>query len=296
MSVNKSYIYALLLFLAPLISSLANKAHLYFSQDSARIGEEIKLHLIVRYLDSYKIIVPDSTYDYGSLEFIKKEYGFSYKGGNEIIDSITYTLSTFQLQNIQTLDFPILFIQASDTQIIFTNTDTFYLRRNIQTSSQDYLQDYQSLQTLEQKYNYPKSLLYILSIVLLFVLLYNIFGKYLLRRYRLFILNRSHSRFSAEFDKLTFRVSTQRNISTIQELLIHWKTYISKLDEHSLLALTTTELIELYQNEALQYTLVALDQSIYGNKIGDLDTSILIELKKFSQHRYQRKRRNILVE
>jgi hypothetical protein len=286
----------LLLFLAPLISSLANKAHLYFSQDSARIGEEIKLHLIVRYLDSYKIIVPDSTYDYGSLEFIKKEYGFSYKGGNEIIDSITYTLSTFQLQNIQTLDFPILFIQASDTQIIFTNTDTFYLRRNIQTSSQDYLQDYQSLQTLEQKYNYPKSLLYILSIVLLFVLLYNIFGKYLLRRYRLFILNRSHSRFSAEFDKLTFRVSTQRNISTIQELLIHWKTYISKLDEHSLLALTTTELIELYQNEALQYTLVALDQSIYGNKIGDLDTSILIELKKFSQHRYQRKRRNILVE
>ncbi|MFN8415031.1 MAG: hypothetical protein U0U66_01735 [Cytophagaceae bacterium] len=296
MSVSKLYIYALIFFICPVFFTWANNAHIYFTQDSARIGEEIKLHLTIRYFDSYKIIVPDSTFDYGTLEFIKKEYGSSYKGGPEIIDSITYTLSTFQLQNIQTIDFPIYFIRNADTQVVYTNTDTIFLKRNIQTSTEDYLQDYQSLQTLEQKYNYPKLLLYILSIIILIVLLYNVFGKYLVRRYRLFILNRSHSRFSSEFDKLTFRVSTQRNVTTVQELLIHWKTYISKLDEHSLLALTTTELIELYQNNSLQNTLVALDQSIYGNKIGDLDTSILIELKKFSQHRYQRKRRSILVE
>lgn len=296
MSVSKSYIYALLLLLLSWASSWANNAHIYFTKDSARIGEEIKLHLIIRYYDNFKVIIPDSTYDYGTLEFIRKEYGSSYKGGNEIIDSISYTLSTFQLQNLQTIEFPVLFVKGSDTQVVFTNSDTFLLKRNIQYSSEDHLKDYQSLQTLNQTYNYPKLLLYITCGILLIVILYQVFGKYLVRRYRLFILNRSHSRFSSEFDKLTFRVGTQRNVTTVQELLRHWKTYISKLDNQSLLALTTTELIELYQHEALKNTLVALDQSIYGNKIQELDTSILIELKKFSLNRYQRKRRSILVE
>lgn len=296
MSAINNIILFLLFFLSTVYSFARSiRTELYFEEDSFIIGEHIHLNLIIQYPHYYKCLAPDSTYDFNTLDYVKKTYKVSFVQGSTLIDTIQYTLSGFQLITTHYQALPLIFINQLDTLYLLTNKDSIH-QISLVNSSNAALQDSIQLETIQDKTNYPKWIVLVSILLLSIATLQRFFGKFLIKRYKLFKLTLSHNKFIQDFDKLIQKQMIKKDTTSLQELVLLWKVYIGKLDEKTLTTLTTKELGELYPQDNVLQTLEYIDQTIYGNKANEVSKITFNELKQFSTYRYQKKKRSILIE
>ena len=74
--------------------------HINILEDSIKIGDSITLISTIIYPENIEIIQPDSSYNFGSLDFIGKKTFPSLKKDNSIYDSTIYFLRTFEIDSI----------------------------------------------------------------------------------------------------------------------------------------------------------------------------------------------------
>ena len=143
------------------------------------------------------------------------------------------------------------------------------------------------------KFNYPYVIaIWALVLICLFVL-YRIFGKIFVTRYRLFILRRAHNRFIKEFDLLATNFTFSTDLRLIEQALAIWKNYLTRLESKPINTYTTKELIELYDQEELESTLQSLDRNVYGGLVTKDTNDALQTIKRFTNRRFQLRRRII---
>ena len=267
--------------------------HGYFLQDSFRIGEEIKYCVTASYPKDQAAIFPDSSFRYFPLDYIRKIYFPTHSDSLYSTDSIIYYLSGFEIYNKQYLSIPILFVHNSDTIRKYTIRDSISLIHLVKTSSDHELRDQAFLTDVSEQFNYPYVLSEFVAIVLMLYVLYAIFGKIIVKRYSLFILRRSHNKFIKDFDKLTDRFNTDIDLRIIEQTLALWKSYLTRLEGKPINTYTTKELILLYDQEALEASLQSLDRNVYGGMITKDTSDALQVIKRFTNRRFQIRRREI---
>lgn len=264
-----------------------------FEKDSFQIGEHIQYTLSVKYPKDQIAFVPDSGFNYYPFEYINKKYLPTRTDSLFAYDSIVYILASYEVIPTQYLLVPVKFIVYTDTVQQFTAMDSIFLKRLVSISSEkDVISDAQ-LQDTPEAFNYPYIITIWVSALFVVLLLYKLFGRFILIRYRLFILKRTHNRFIKDYDLLSTQFEESTDLRIIEQTLAIWKNYLTRLENKPINTYTTTELILLYDQEELESTLQSLDRNVYGGLVSKDTNDALQTIKKFTDRRFQLRRRDI---
>ncbi|MBC7450157.1 MAG: hypothetical protein H7259_01565, partial [Cytophagales bacterium] len=202
----------------------------YFIKDSFKIGERIRYSVTVRYPKSEVAIFPDSSFNYAPFEYIDKIYYPTRTESDYVIDSVLYILSGYEVFNHQYLAMHIRFVNKTDTITVHTDKDSIHLIHLVQPGFTGDLTDQAQLTDTPVETNYPYIITTIVVGLILLYILYTIFGKIIVTRYRLFVLQRAHNRFIKEFDNLTDHFIDHTELRVIEQTLSIWKNYLTRLE------------------------------------------------------------------
>ncbi len=271
----------------------ASQISAVFEKDSCQIGEHIQYILSAKYPKDQIALVPDSGFNYYPFEYINKKYIPTRTDSLFAYDSIIYILASYEVIPTQYLLIPVKFIVDTDTLQQFTLSDSIFLKRLVSIRSEkDVIADAR-LQDTPEAFNYPYIITIWVSVLLIVLFLYKLFGRFILIRYRLFVLKRTHNRFIKEYDLLAAQFEQSTDLRIIEQTLAVWKNYLTRLENKPINTYTTTELILLYDQEELESTLQSLDRNVYGGLVSKDTKDALQTIKKFTNRRFQLRRRDI---
>ena len=293
---NKIILYSIVFFST--VSSFAQtKPKGTFLVDSIKIGEPVEYSLAFKHSKNIELFFPDSSYQFSPFEFISKKYFPTSTKDSLSLDSVVYTLRTFEVRNSLELAMPIFLIEHGDTVRLYSTSDKINIKQYLSNAPDTLIFKSDSGYTLvDKKYNYPYYSAGLVFMIVFFILFYFIFGKAVLRNYRLYVIYTNHVQFLRTFDKLQKELQLSPNLLSMEKILGEWKNYLTKLEQKPINTFTTTEIIALFNKEELKENLQKVDRSIYsGNITGDPDLALLV-LKKFSNKRYKKRRKELKNE
>jgi hypothetical protein len=290
-SVNKIAIFILFI-LSPFFCHAQIKG--CFLKDSIKIGEPVKYSLTYIHPSTMELLLPDSAYNFYPFEFISKEY-FPTKTKNSISkDSAVYNLRTFEIEKHLNLALPVFIISETDSLFLYPASDTIILKQLIPGSlTNQKLEENTDYNKVEKRYNYPYAIAMYggITIVLLFSSIF--LGAPVKRRYKSFIIRRAHLSYVRNFKKLEKEFAEFKTHSSIEQALSLWKSYLSKIEDKPIYTYTTTEIISLFSKEELKISLQTIDRAIYGGLVSDEAIIALKSLRKFSNKRFLKRKKEI---
>ncbi|MEC7851149.1 MAG: hypothetical protein VX968_03030, partial [Bacteroidota bacterium] len=145
-------------------------------EDSIKIGDSITLISTIIYPENIEIIQPDSSYNFGSLDFIGKKTFPSFKKDNSINDSTIYFLRTFEIDSIQKIDLSAVILNGDDSLNITSNKESIYLIYQVEDISSK-TKENTILSTIKSIFNSEKVITYASIFLIILVCLYVIFRK-----------------------------------------------------------------------------------------------------------------------
>ncbi|MBC3783844.1 hypothetical protein [Spirosoma utsteinense] len=277
-----------------------------FLTDSIDIGRPFQYSLTYRHAATADLLFPDTTGQFSPYR-VEKVAVFTTRTsgtgpGAISVDSAVYTLVSFEIDSIQLLRVPVRLINAADCTDLFTDIDTVFLRSQLHPVTADpmaplsyTLATETTLAPLQQQFNYPQFGLFVAGLLLLSGLLYGVFGRIIRRQWRLYQLNRRHSRFLREFNGLTQGISADTAAETANQAVISWKTYLEKIERRAYSSLTTSEIAERVSDERVTNALREADLMIYGGAFSEQSVTALRVLSDVATQRYLYQRADLQV-
>ncbi|CAN5123106.1 hypothetical protein BH23BAC1_BH23BAC1_31200 [soil metagenome] len=260
-----------------------------FLADSIRIGEPVNYSLAIKYPKNMQIIFPDSTFNFYPFEFIQKKFSFTRSDSLYSYDSTTYILSSFELDQVQYLTLPVFIISGRDSIPVMAAPDSVFLKELVVVASDTLLlRENLGFREVETELNYPYILFGLALIVVVFVVVYLIFGKKIEERIRLYRLKKSHNRFKERYTRLLDELK-HNNLKHPEEILIVWKEYMEDLEKQPFTKQTSKEIVLNSDNETLKSSLRSIDRSIYGNISDQHLIQSFENLSEYSEIRYNHK-------
>jgi len=291
---KKILLYLLLFFAAIQMNAQHVRPQGNFLVDSIKIGQPVKYALSFHHPKKMELFFPDSSYAFAPFEFIKKEYYPTKSTDSISTDSVVYTLRTFEIKNSIELALPVFIVEQGDTIRQFSAHDKVMIRQYISEVSDSLVFKSDTVYTnVEKQYNYPYAFAVLVFFVLAFILFYFILGKAILRNYRLYVMYNNHVQFLRKFEKLHKEMEESPNLMAMETVLGEWKGYLTKLEHKPINTFTTTEIISLFNKEELKESLQEVDRSIYSGSIAGDPSKALSVLKKFSNKRYKKRRKEL---
>ena len=286
----------IIIILLSLIVSLLAKGQVqgYFTADTIKIGQPVKYYLVFRHAPSTEVLFPDNKFDFSPFELIKKEFFPTATDSSGSTDSVIYVLRTFDIGEPISYTLPVFILSEQDTIIKKAIADTVLVKEYIhQLPDSLKLMENTSFNVVKKEINYPY---YIaggtISLLLLFFL-FVFFGKPLTKRYRLFLVRRTHVIFLRQFQRLEREYKKNGSITVIEDAVSVWKNYLSRLEDKPINTYTTTEISVLFNKEELKESLKTIDRTVYGGFITNEAETALSYLKKFSNKRFQKRKKEI---
>lgn len=267
-----------------------------FSKDSVKVGEPVKYILSFIHSPSLELVFPDTNYNYYPFELINKKYFPTTYKENKVLDSVIFELRTFQIESKQYLKLPVYLINqdSGDSTALFPEIDSVILKEYItHVPSTINFMDNTSFVKVPKQINYPYYLLAFFGIVVSFLLIVLLFKKVIVKRYKLYILRKTHLSFVKNFEKLQREFYLGKEIGSLENAVSLWKVYLSKIENKAINTYTTTEIITLFNNENLKEGLQIIDGAIYGGQIKQEPEKALDILKKFTNQRFIKLRKKI---
>jgi hypothetical protein len=260
-----------------------------FLSDTVRIGDPTQYALSFHHSKDLEIFFPDSNSKFYPFEFISKEFFTTETNDSISIDSVVYTLRTFEIQQKVELGLPIQLVSDDDTSRIYAIPDSINIQQYIREGMDSLtLKTSTALVPMNTNFNYPYFIVISVGGILAAWLLYRLFGASFLRNYKLYNMYQNHIQFIREFEILKEACSQDPSIAKIEKALVVWKEYLSKLEDEPIYTYTTTEIITLYNQEDLKESLQEIDRYIYKGEIASNTEDVLDSLGKFSTKEYKR--------
>jgi hypothetical protein len=233
-----------------------------FQSDSIEVGRPFNYALSYHHAPSAEVFFPDTTYNFYPFEMIERKFYPTSTNNNISIDSVTYTLVTFDISKVQKLSLPIYLLTKRDCTAVFSLPDSVFLKEMIKTSTDSLsLKTDTKLLPLSQQLNYPQILTYFLGILGVVGIIYAFFGKFIRKQYRLFLFGRKHKDFVSNYKRLTRSTLDDK---TIGKSLVLWKNHLEWLEKRPYSSFTSKEIITRLPNERLEEALREVDSAIYG--------------------------------
>ncbi len=233
-----------------------------FLQDSIEIGLPVKYVLTYQYDPALQVLFPDSTHDYSPFELVDKQFFPTVTESGQSRDSVIYTLTSFELEEIQRISMPISIEEAEDAKVVYTAEDSVFMVPMLQDLADSVpLLTNTNMLLIPTEFNYPLVLMVVGILLSVFLLLGLIFGKNIRRHYRLRRLNKKHLGFTEDFEKL---ISDLHAKDHTEKALLLWKHYSGGLIEQPLASYTTREIKQILPSEELYNSLKTIDRALYA--------------------------------
>ncbi|SMG10429.1 hypothetical protein SAMN05661096_00323 [Marivirga sericea] len=237
-----------------------------FIQDSMAIGEPIQYSLSVRYPAEFQILMPDSLFNYAPFEYATKQYFPTKSDSIQSFDSVIYTLSSFEIDKVQMLKLPIFLIQGEDSTAIYADEDSLFLEEQIQVVSDSLKMKTDAIITkLDKDFNYPYLIAFLIAVGIVLLLIFIFFGNKLRKKWRIWRLNKRHTKFRISFEG---KLSTVGDIPVekIEKLLYMWKKHAEFVSGSPYAKLTSKEINQMQEHKELYENLKSIDKTIYSSK------------------------------
>jgi hypothetical protein len=266
--------------------SLAQKPVLQFQSDSISFGEPVEVVVYYQHAPSQELIFPDSNFNYAPFEFVSKRYFPTTTRANESLDSVVYTLRTFEDSALYRLSLPITLLNLKDTTKVFSNFDSVACRYAIKNPS-DTLKLISNTRFLpvEKEFNYLITLIFFGVLMVMAVFIYILFGKRLWRQVKRYRMKRAHTRFLTAFD--AYFNSNELSVKQMEDALSLWKKYIQSLMDKPFTTYTSAEISKNLNKEYLKRNLQHIDAAIYGGRTLFMAAHEFTELRKAAIEVYQ---------
>ena len=266
-----------------------------FENDSVKIGEEIKFSFSYTHPKDYQVIFPDTNYDFSPFEIIKRQSFATTTTFNSSVDSAVYYLRTFKVTPTLSLSLPIILInEPGDSTIINSIAATVFLQEQVKGNIQNYnLKNDTQIMAVDPRFNYPYFLLFGIGGLISILVIFAIFRKRILRRYKLYMLRNGHVAFLKVYERLEKKLNAEKKISDLELAIGEWKLYLSRLENSPINTYTTTEIVSIFKNEELGISLQDLDRTIYGSNDLENFQKPMNVLKRFCIQRFQRRKKEV---
>lgn len=266
-----------------------------FSQDSASIGQLLKYTLVHQHAVNQEVILPDSNYNFAPFEFVSKTYYPTVTRAGISTDSAIYTLRTFETFAVQQLALPAYILQESDTLMVYANADAVVVQQLVKNVQEPLLvKDNTQLAVVENRFNWPLLVVYIIAGLVFISLVWFIFGQAIIRKYKLYRLRKDHLYFTSRYNSHLDRFIKSGSSNSMEKAVSLWKNYLTKLERSAINSFTTKEIVEYYHDdEDVSTALRICDRAIYGNAAAEADketNEALSMLRRFAKNRYKTQR------
>lgn len=263
-----------------------------FAHDSIRIGEPVNFIFYYKHRPGEEVIFPDSTYNFKPFEFAGKKFFATATKNGWSRDSVIYTLRSFSIEPVQTLSLPVYLLRRRDTLTISSEPQQVYLKQLVAgPPDPQQLQAHTRLAPIEKRFNLAYWLIGIGLVILLLLLIWLIFGRKLIIRYRLYVLRKHHNEFISKYNAFIDQFNRSESLQTIEQAITLWKNYLTDLEGNAINSFTTREIAAFYnEDEDVSTALRLFDKAIYGNIVSDKSSETIIAfylLHHFADRRYE---------
>ena len=268
-----------------------------FLTDTIEVGTPFPYALSLLHDSETDVFFPDSTFDFSPFTLVDQEYFTTRTDTLGSLDSTVYRLVTFDVALVQTLRLPVYFLAVRDCTTVYADADTIPLRSSLPASARLdtlRLRPETGVALLRRQFNYPVFLTFLLSIGLLSLAVYWVFGREIIRQWRIFQLQRRHRDFVRTFTRLNRSARERDSTQEAEKAVVVWKDYMEEIENKPFATFTTREIVDNIPDEALEDALKTMDRIIYGQvKSKKMEPSLEV-LKHVAQRIYQRQRMEII--
>lgn len=262
-----------------------------FVEDSLLIGQDVSYWISATYPAHLELAFPDSNYNFSPYELSSKRYyETQLLGDNMAYDSTVYLLQSFEIDPIQYLSLPAALLIGADSTIVESPKDSIILTElaPIVTDSTK-LKTNLAYQEVDRAFNYPLMYYILGGLLLLIVVLLLIFGKRILRYFKLRKLRKEYESFNAQFTELVRSLRQSPLAEPAEKALTIWKKYQQRLDKLPFSSYTTKDILALDYTQELTNPLQSIDRLVYGKRASDKVYQDFEQLEDFAQHQYSKK-------
>ncbi|MEN7546608.1 hypothetical protein AAG747_01735 [Rapidithrix thailandica] len=260
-----------------------------FLQDSVKLGEPVKYILTYKHSPDLEVFFPDSSYDFSPFEYIDKEFFPTVTDSTGSLDSVVYTLATFEIENIQGLAVPALIHKEDqeESDKIYPEKDQVALIELVeQVSDPAELFENTTAAKVNRQFDTEKWSLIAGGVLGVVVILGLVFNKPVRKAYRLKRLRNQHRHFMATYEGLIHKDIDDQKLEKVIKL---WKGYTAKLVDMPLYSYTTKEIQRTIPDEKLNDSLKNIDRYIYAGLQDDQIKEHLHYLRDFSLDAFNKK-------
>jgi hypothetical protein len=263
-----------------------------FLAESISVGLPVKYALSFKHHAKAEVFFPDTTYNFKPFRCIERAYFTTKTDEKGSLDSVVYTLVSFEINPIQHLSLPIYIQTTKDCTAYYTEIDSVKMRQMVKNPLIEVkFRSATNVLPLVQEINYPLILLGILITIVLGVVINWLFGETINRQLNLLKLLQRHADFNRSFQRIAKDALGGKTVhENLEKALILWKQYIERLEQKPYSSMTTREITDNIPNEDLAEALKEIDLTIYGGTPSSNIIKALDSLKKIANMLYEQKR------
>jgi hypothetical protein len=265
-----------------------------FLSDSVKVGLPVKYALSYRHKATADVFFPDSAYNFTPFELVKREYFNTVTDQNGSLDSVVYTLISFEVTPVQELSLPVYVRAKRDCTRVFAPMDYVVLNSiikpntNIDTLS---LKKDTRLIPIAQQVNFPLIFLIIIGLLLITGMIFWFFGKPISRQIRLFNFRRRYDDFKKLFQRLSRGTEdAKKRLENIEKAVVLWKIYIERIENKPFTTFTTKEILDNLKDSRLSDALREIDATVYGGVYSSKTIASLQVLQELAEGLYRERR------
>lgn len=268
-----------------------------FLSDSLKIGERTAYYLSARYPSETTVLFPDSTYGFTPFEYGSKAYFPTQTTDGVSTDSTVYYLTTFEVDRVQYLSLPVYVVHGRDCTLVQSARDSILITQFVahvpDTLTPDRLPLRENTAYQRVFYNFNIWMAVIIAAVVLVLALIGwlLFGKKIIRYFRLKKLQKNHANFLERYNTFVARLKASFSPPVTESALLIWKQYMEQLESKPYTKLTTKETQKLIMESRITDDLSQIDRAIYGHNTSVVDS--LENLKTFAHQQFQKKLKEV---
>ena len=265
-----------------------------FLSDSVKVGLPVQYALSYRHKATADVFFPDSAYNFTPFEMVKREYFNTVTDQHGSLDSVIYTLISFEVTPIQELSLPVYVRAKRDCTRVFAPMDYVILssiiKPNVNIDTLSLKKDTRFI-PIAQQVNFPLIFLIIIGLLLIIGMVFWFFGKPIRRQIRLFNFKRRYDDFRKLFQRLSRGTEdAKRRLENIEKAVVLWKKYIERIENKPFTTFTTKEILDNLKDNRLSDALREIDATVYGGVYSNQTIASLQVLQELAEGLYRERR------
>ena len=258
-----------------------------FVQDSLKIGLNVEYWMTAKYPAEIDLFLPDSNYNFSPYEFGGREYFETRTDSTHAVDSVVYSLQSFEIDQVQYLTLPATLILNKDSSRIFTSKDSVFLVElvSVATDTTSLITN-TNYQKVNREFNSPFLMIVVGFLVFVGLVVLLVFGKKIRRLFLLKRMAKSHQKFLTQFSGQIELLKNNGKPDLAESTLGIWKNYQEKIEKQPFTKLTSKEMIAYDFAKELRNPLREIDRCVYSKLASATVYKDFQHLEGFSENRY----------